>query len=198
MSGLFARRCNNRSPIAFIIGSMADRGRNTDDELMFADWVREHGRAVRGFLLASVRRVDVADELSQEVFCRAWKARASYREQGAARAYLLRIADRLVCDRGRRTGTHVNLDHDGWKQHEPICAAADPPAAAMRAEENRQLAAALDQLSPPQRRVLLLRYYGQFSFAEIAEMIDCPLNTTLSHCRRGLEALRVLLVEKES
>ena len=71
-------------------------------------------------------------------------------------------------------------------------------AAAVRAEENEQLAAALDQLSPPQRRVLLLRYYGQFSFAEIAEMIDCPLNTTLSHCRRGLEALRALLVEKES
>ena len=76
--------------------------------------------------------------------------------------------------------------------------ALDPPAAAMRAEKNEQLAAALDQLSPPQRRVLLLRYYGHFSFAEIAEMIDCPLNTTLSHCRRGLEALRAMLVEKES
>jgi RNA polymerase sigma-70 factor, ECF subfamily len=177
---------------------MADRERNTDEERLFADWVREHGKAVRGFLLASVRRVDVVDELSQEVFCRAWQARLSYREHGAARAYLLRIADRLVCDRGRRNGTHVNLDSDGWKQCEPIYQAADPPAAAVRAEENQQLAAALDRLSPPQRRVLLLRYYGQFRFAEIAEMIDCPLNTTLSHCRRGLEALRALLVEKES
>ena len=176
---------------------MADRGGNSDDELRFADWVREHGRVVRGFLLASVRRVDVADELSQEVFCRAWQGRASYREQGAARAYLLRIADRLVCDRGRRNGTHVNLDQDAWKQYEPVCAAADPPAVAMQAEENRQLTAALDQLSLPQRRVLLLRYYGQFTFAEIAELIDCPLGTTLSHCRRGLEALRGLLVEKE-
>ena len=177
---------------------MADRGRNTDEEHRFADWVREHGRVVRGFLLASVRRIDVADELSQEVFCRAWQARASYREQGAARAYLLRIADRLVCDRSRRNGTLVNLDHDGWEQHEPVCATADPPAAAMRAEENRELAAALDRLSPQQRRVLLLRYYGQFTFAEIAEMIDCPLNTTLSHGRRGLEALRALLMEKKS
>ena len=177
---------------------MADRGRNTEEEQRFADWIREHGRVVRGFLLASVRRIDVADELSQEVFCRAWQARASYREQGAARSYLLRIADRLVCDRSRRNGSHVNLDHDGWRQHEPVYAAADPPAAAMLAEENRQLAAALDRLSSPQRRVLLLRYYGQFTFAEIAEMIECPLNTTLSHCHRGLEALRALLVEKES
>ncbi len=177
---------------------MADRGRNTDDEQRFAGWVRQHGRAVRGFLLASVRRVDLADELSQEVFCRAWQARADYREQGAARAYLLRIADRLVCDRSRRNGAQVNLDQDGWRRHEPVCAAAQPPAAAMRAEENGQLAAALAELSPPQRRVLLLRYYGQFTFAEIAKMIDCPLGTTLSHCRRGLEALRAVLVEKQS
>ena len=68
----------------------------------------------------------------------------------------------------------------------------------MQAEVNGQLAAALDQLSSPQRRVLLLRYFGQLTFAEIAEMTDCPLNTTLSHCRRGLETLRVLMVEKES
>jgi RNA polymerase sigma-70 factor (ECF subfamily) len=177
---------------------MVDRGRNTDDEHLFADWVREHGKAVRGFVWASVRRMDVAEELTQDVFCRAWRARASYREQGSARAYLLRIADRLVCDRGRRAGTQVNLDGDGWKACEPTSRVADPAVAAVRAEQNELLAAALDQLTPPQRRVLLLRYYGQFSFVEIADMVDCPLNTALSHCRRGLEALRALLVEKES
>ena len=177
---------------------MADRGRNTEEDRLFADWVRDHGRAVRGFLWAALRRQDMVDELSQEVFCRAWQARSSYYEQGVARAYLLRIADRLVCDRGRRRMTHVNLDSDGWKQYEPVFQAADPSTAAMRVEENQHLAAALDRLSPLQRRVLLLRYYGQLRFAEIAEMIDCPLNTTLSHCRRGLDALRALLVEKES
>jgi RNA polymerase sigma-70 factor, ECF subfamily len=178
--------------------SMADRGRNTDEERMFADWVRQHGKAVRGFLWASVRRADVAEDLAQEVFCRAWQARSTYREQGTAKAYLLRIADRLVCDRGRRAGQQVNLDGDGWKRLEPVSRADGPPAAALRAEENGQLAAALDQLSPPQRRVLLLRYYGQFSFAEIAEMTDCPLNTALSHCRRGLEAMRAMLVGEKS
>jgi RNA polymerase sigma-70 factor, ECF subfamily len=177
---------------------MAHRGRNTDEEHMFADWVREHGKAIRGFLWASVRRADVAEELAQEVFCRAWRARASYREEGNARAYLLRIADRLACDRGRHAKKQVNLDGDGWKLCEPVSRTGDPVTAAVQAEQSELLAAALDQLSPLQRRVLLLRYYGQLSFAEIAEMVDCPLNTALSHCRRGLEALRTLLVEKES
>ena len=175
---------------------MTDRGHNIDDEHRFADWVREHGNAVRGFLLAAVRQADVADELCQEVFCRAWRTRARYREQGNARAYLLRIADRLVCDRGRQAESPVNLDRDAWQQCEPVSPTDDPLGNAVRAEESQQLAAALDRLTPPQRRVLLLRYYGQLSFAEIAATIDCPLNTTLSHCRRGLEALRQLFVEK--
>ena len=175
---------------------MDNRGRNADDELRFADWVREHGKAVRGFLLAAVRQADVADELCQEVFCRAWSARQRYREENHARAYLLRIADRLVCDRGRRAEPPVNLDRDGWQRHEPVSPMADPPSSAVRTEESRRLAEALDRLSPPQRRVLLLRYYGQLSFAEIAATIDCPLNTVLSHCRRGLQVLRQLLVEK--
>ena len=66
----------------------------------------------------------------------------------------------------------------------------------VRSEETEPLTAVLNRLSSMQRRVLLLRYYGQFSFADIAATIDCPLNTTLSHCRRGLETLRKLLVEK--
>jgi len=175
---------------------MTDPERSTGDEQLFADWVCEHGKAVRGFLLAMVRRPDVADDLSQEVFCRAWQARSRYREQGTARAYLLRIADRLVCDHGRSRKWQINLDEDGWGRHDPSDPAAGPLAALVLVEETSQLAAALDRLSPAQRRVLLLRYYGQLSFADIAAMTGLPLGTALSHCRRGLETLRKILVEK--
>ncbi len=51
----------------------------------------------------------------------------------------------------------------------------------------------MEALTPPQRRVLLLRYYGDLSFSEIAEIVGCPLSTALSHCRRGLLTLRGLL-----
>ncbi len=175
---------------------MTDPGRQSDDERRFADWVHEHGRAIRGFLVAMLRRWDVVDELSQEVFCRAWQARSRYREQGSTRAYLLQIADRLACDHLRRSGAQVHLDEAGWKHLEPESEAAEPSQAIQRAEEAQELAAAMNRLSAAQRRVLLLRYYGQFSFAEIAEMTGWPLNTALSHCHRGLEALRELLVEQ--
>lgn len=169
--------------------------RRAEQHERFVAWTREHGKAVRGYLMAMVRRADVADDLAQEVFCRAWQARDRYREQGNARAYLLRIADRLVCDRGRRAGRELTLDAETWKQIEPAGRSAEPSEGPMEAEAAQRLGVALDRLSPMQRRVLLLRYYGEMSFAEIAETVGCPLNTVLSHCRRGLIAMRKLLVE---
>jgi RNA polymerase sigma-70 factor (ECF subfamily) len=164
----------------------------SDDERL-TGWMREHGRAVRGFLLAMVRREDLADDLKQEVFCRAWQARAAYSEKGSSLAYLLTIADRLVCDWYRRHEMEKNLDEESWKRHEPRSPLPEPPHTAATSEQVQRLAVALDRVSPIQRRVLLLRYYGQMSFAQIAEATECPLNTTLSHCRRALETLRKLL-----
>jgi RNA polymerase sigma-70 factor (ECF subfamily) len=139
----------------------------------------------------------LADDLTQEVFCRAWQARDRYREQGLARAYLLRIADHLAVDHHRKSGREVNLGDEAWKQIEPVEQAGGVDDALQRQEVFNQLAFTLDRLSPQQRRVLLLRYYGELSFAEIAEMMECPINTILSYCHRGLHTLRSLLVETD-
>ena len=161
----------------------------------YAEWVRDHGQAVHGFLLALVRRGDLADDLCQEVFCRAWQARERYTDQGKTRAYLLQIANRLACDRSRRGEPQTNVNEETWKIHEPPSPAPGPAQAAMMSEQIRLLHAALDELAPMQQQVLLLRYYGQMDFQEIADTLQTPLNTALSHCRRGLETLRRLLVE---
>ncbi len=162
-------------------------------EQRFEEWVRAHRDTIRTFLFAMVRRADVAEDLTQDVFCRAWEARASYQEQGKGLAYLLRIADRLVCRRWRRRKPVANLDEEGWKCHEPASPTVPPVDVAATAEQMALLARAMERLSPIQQRVLLLRYYGQLDFAEIAEIMEIPVSTTLSHCRRGIEALRKLL-----
>jgi RNA polymerase sigma-70 factor, ECF subfamily len=168
---------------------MRERG----DEQRFGEWVCAHRATVRAFVFAMVRRADVAEDLTQDVFCRAWKARASYEEHGKGLAYLLRIADRLACNWNRRQKPVVNLDEEGWRSREPTGPALTPHQAAASSEEKALLAEAMERLSVDQQRVLLLRYYGQLSFAEIAQITGNPLNTTVSHCRRGIEALRKLL-----
>jgi DNA-directed RNA polymerase specialized sigma24 family protein len=92
--------------------------RQSGDERI-SRWVREHGRCVRGYLLGMVRRPDVADDLTQLVFERAWRARDRYRDEGHERAYLLKIADRLVVDRSRRLGLELTVDETVWREVEP-------------------------------------------------------------------------------
>jgi RNA polymerase sigma-70 factor (ECF subfamily) len=160
-------------------------------------WVREHARPVRGFLLGLVRRADVADDLLQTVFERAWRARDRYRDDARERAYLLQIADRLACDWFRRAGREVCVTEEVWQRLEPGAPDPEPLDILIQQETQAELAAALDRLTLVQRRVLLLRYFGEMEFAEIAATLAAPLGTVLSHCRRGLLALRSLLVENE-
>lgn len=174
---------------------MSDADRTNDEREQLTVWVRQHGGAVLGFLTGMVRNRAAAEDLLQEVFCRAWQARGRYCDAGRERAYLLKIADRLACDHARRRKREMPLDAGAELAAQPD--KESPPWERMaQAETRRLLAAALDALSEPQRRTLLLRYYGNLEFNEIAELLDAPLNTVLSHSRRGLSALRQLLAEK--
>ena len=72
--------------------------------------VQEHACAVRGYVLGMVRRADLADDLAQETFRKAWQARERYQDEGHERAYLLKIADRLVIDHVRKRHGEVHVD----------------------------------------------------------------------------------------
>jgi RNA polymerase sigma-70 factor (ECF subfamily) len=158
-------------------------------------WVKEHGPAVYGYVRTLVGDAHLAQDLAQETFVRAWQARGRFVESGKDRAYLLRIADRLAADCRRRRRRETTVDDRCWSQIEPN----EPlslDATMARLENAQLLERALASLSDRQRRTLLLRFFGDLSFAEIAEALDCPVSTVLSHCRRGLHALRRLLVEE--
>lgn len=166
--------------------------------MRIAQWMREHGSAVRGYILSLVRHQDIADDLVQDVFRRAVEADEKYDERGHARAYLMRIADHLVIDHIRRSGREVNVDDWGWTQLATTPASSDPSKKIADKEQFDELNRALETLTTDQRRVLLLRYYSDMKFTEISETIGSPLNTVLSHCRRGLQALRQILVDTQS
>lgn len=166
------------------------------DAERLARWVREHGGVVRGFVFTALGDPHAVDDVVQETFTRAWTARERYRDDGRERAYLLRIADRLICDRRRRSGRETPVDDLQWTALEPAGGDASPLERVTAAEARKLLMEALERLSEPQRRTLLLRYFGDLEFHEIGQQLNAPLGTVLSHCRRGLLVLKKLLVEK--
>ena len=156
-------------------------------------WTAQYGGLVRGYLMSMVRRADVADDLSQEVFLNAWKGLDMYTEQGEAKAYLMKIAYRVVCNDKRRRSMEVNVDDETWTAIDPVDAKSDPAKNIHQAELNATLSAVLDQLSEAEKKVLTLRYFGEMKFNEIADLIELPLNTVLSHAHRGLAKMRDIM-----
>lgn len=175
---------------------MADRTPQAEAEQRLHRWMQQYAQPLYGFLVVHVGDRHLAEDLVQEVFCRAWEARDRYDDIGQERAYLWRIADRLVCDRMRARKRQVRVEPASWDAAAEAPAVGGSPADVAEHWENcSQLDTALAALTDAQRRTLLLRYYGQLEFHEIAAMTDTPLNTALSHARRGLALLRRLLVE---
>ena len=62
---------------------------------------------------------------------------------------------------------------------------------------SRAIQRALGELTEIQQQVLRLAYTGDLSHQDIARALNLPLGTVKSHCRRGLAALRDVLVAKE-
>lgn len=165
----------------------------------FADLMREYQQLV----YTTVRRLCAhradAEDLSAEVFLRAYRA---LREYPAARIDALRPRPWLIAialntgrnnvrDRGRRPQQVMLDDVEERPRHED---AFDEVVARL---DHRRMLADLTACLPEQRRVaVLLRHVCQLSSAEVAEILGCSEGTARSHVSRGLVSLRALLVER--
>ncbi|MGI5245350.1 SigE family RNA polymerase sigma factor [Dactylosporangium sp. CA-139066] len=100
-------------------------------------------------------------------------------------AYVHRMLVHAVIDEKRAAWSRVSL----------FAAAADVPAAEPHTDvdERDRLVAALRQLPPRQRAVLVMRFLLDRPIEEVAEALNCSIGTVKSQSSRGIEALRGLL-----
>ncbi|MGH2726709.1 MAG: RNA polymerase sigma factor, partial [Actinomycetota bacterium] len=141
-----------------------------EDEAGFTALVREHGDTVFGLALRRVGDRDIAEDLAQETFLRAWRARATYRGETSVRGWLCTIAINVVRDWARRRGRRPA------ESFEPafvdVASSADDPAArAEVAEAIERLRVALGSLPANHREMFLLRERDGLTYAEIASVL---------------------------
>ena len=65
------------------------------------------------------------------------------------------------------------------------------------AEMSKELHDALQSLDERTREIILLRFFGQMSFKELADTFQCPLGTVLARVHRGLKALRHIMAKTD-
>jgi RNA polymerase sigma-70 factor, ECF subfamily len=160
------------------------------DEAAFARLYDATSRRVHGLCLRVVRDPAQSDEVTQEVFLEVWRQSARFDPtHGSALAWLMTIAHRRAVDRvrsaeasSRRDTTYIHsnrdVDHDATSE------------AATASIEARRVRQALGGLTAAQRDALELAYFGGYTHAEVATLLDLPLGTAKTRIRDGLIRLR--------
>ena len=148
------------------------------------------------FLLMSTRDRDLALTLTQETFLKVWTARASFRGDCAVATWITRIALNLLRSHTRSetfrfwkrvavtavdaTDISSRLPHSGRSAEQLLIAH----------ESLAHVWEAVEQLTPRQRTVFLLRFVEELELTEIAATMNLPLPTVKTHLYRGLDRIR--------
>lgn len=163
------------------------------------EWImRQYSSRLYGYFLRSTGCIHETEDLMGELWVRLLRMLGNYSHTGRFDQWLFRIAANLVRDRIRRKksrGTAFSLDAgmDGTTL-EPVDNAQVQPIETLKTDEARQaLQAALAELDEKTREMILLRHFGQMSFAELAKEFNCPVGTVLARVHRGLQKLRQML-----
>ncbi len=130
-----------------------------------------------------------AEELTQEIFVKIFQTLASFDPaQGPFGVWLHRVTRNHLVDHYRRTSRDratVSLDDDAGIIH-PRAAPSAGPATRVESRERRELIqAALAELSPDMREVVILRDLQDLDYAEIAQVLGLPAGTVKSRLNRG-------------
>jgi RNA polymerase sigma-70 factor (ECF subfamily) len=155
------------------------------DTQAFTELFQRYKQPIFGFFRRRVSQSAPAEELTQETFLAVLRGAARYRPQALFRTYLYAIAFKILRAHRRRAAFRATFFGE-WKR-------AQDPAARAHTEAVVVLRQALGKLEPTDREILLLREFEQLSYAEIAELLNIPLNTVRSRLFRARLALKMLL-----
>ena len=140
-----------------------------------------------------------AEDVVQEAFLALWRTGSRYEAgRGSLRTWVLSIVHHRAIDALRRHVVHERRrgGDETTAERQPADELTDVEVA--RRDEARGVRAALRGLPHEQLRVIELAYFGGFTQAEIADMLETPLGTVKGRMRLGLEKMRDRLGEVAS
>lgn len=166
------------SPEALIV-NLARGG----DRLAFEELVRRHQSNIRNLMRRCSRDNQLADDLAQQAFLRAWTSIRNLKDAKAFAGWLKRIAVSMWLQHLRRNDVLLHSD-----ELDEVSLAEKPTPA-----EGIDLNTALATLPEPVRLCIILSYQEGMNHGEIEEATGIALGTVKSHIRRGSERLKTIL-----
>ncbi|MCB9730698.1 MAG: RNA polymerase sigma factor [Deltaproteobacteria bacterium] len=159
------------------------------DRRAFEELFRRYGARLHGFFLRSVASTTEAADLVQQTFLHFHRARRDFRHGALVRPWLYTIAINVRRELFRRRSRKPETSFDPVVHGEPT---SEPETTTAR---DRLVRRALGELPEQQREVILLHWYEELSFPEIAEMLGASVSAVKVRAHRGYKLLRDRLGE---
>jgi RNA polymerase sigma-70 factor (ECF subfamily) len=161
------------------------------DEDAFEELVARYHPRLRYYLRRILPRAEHADDVLQEVWLAVFRALPRLADPAALAAWLYRIARDKAAVQWRGRPPERLLDASDLVE-EPS------QGNEFRQEDAQEIHASLDQLSPEQREVLVLRFLEDMTYQQIAKVTGCPIGTVRSRLYYAKSALRQAIQHRRS
>jgi RNA polymerase sigma-70 factor (ECF subfamily) len=176
-------------------GNAAAASSTSDEQLMlafskgsseaFTELFSRYKQKLYGFFRRRIAEPAHAEELTQETFVALLRAASRYEPRALFRTYLYAIGFKIL--RAHRRKAAFRATFLGHPKSVP------DPAKRDATESGLWVRRAVEKLDSMDREILLLREFEELSYAEIADLLQLPLNTVRSRLFRARTALRNLL-----
>lgn len=194
---------SNLSPKAQIDYDMVIKAREFNDERAYAQLMDRYRDSIFYMMLKMVKNTDDADDLTIEAFGKAFNRLHQYTPNYAFSTWLFRIATNNCIDfiRKKRMNT-FSLDkdidtEDGKMTMDVRDDMLNPEERIIRKQKIRIMREIVDQLKPRYKNLVVLRYFREYSYEEIAEETDLPIGTVKAQLFRAREQLYALMQGKK-
>ena len=157
------------------------------------DNLLSHRESVFRICLGFARDYAEAEDLTQDVYLKAYRSRARMRNPLASREWLLRIAKNACLDRDKQTRGRARLLRRWAVTSRPD---DDPEPSGPDDERIARVRSAIHKLPKKLRTVIILRLYGSLSYEEIAVTLGLARGTVMSRLSRARARVAGMLEEK--
>lgn len=160
------------------------------DETAWHRLIERHNPQLIKMTLLITGSMDAARDLAQETFVRLFHHGVKH-SAGSFKAYLSTIAYRLALKEKKRAARNRDLNHVN-----PADDAPTPLEAVLQKERDYHLVRVINSLEEHHRNILILRFYGENTYEEIARITNLPLGTVKSRIFYGVKTCQKKLREK--
>jgi len=178
--------------------SLVERAK-TGDQKAYAELMQRYKDSIFFMVLKMVNNKDDAMDITVTTFAKAFENLEKYRPDYAFSTWLFRIATNGSIDFIRKKRIHTTSidglsgENGDDRVFEIRSDGLNPEETSIKKQQTEQLKEIIDKLPPRYKTLIILRYFDELSYEEIAERLDLPLGTVKAQLFRGRDLLSNVL-----